>query len=141
MPPAGRFLLAKELSDVNARQQKFCDYYLQSGNATDAAIKAGYSQKTARAIGAENLTKPDIQKYISEHTQKQHTERIATAEEILEFWSKILRNDDISPKDRLRASENLGKRYRLLEPEKDETSAKDALTRLCEAIKGAAGDE
>lgn len=126
---------------MNARQQKFCDYYLQSGNATEAAVKAGYSKKTARAIGAENLTKPDIQKYISEHAQKQHTERIATADEILEFWSKILRSDDISPKDRLRASENLGKRYRLLEPEKDETSAKDALTRLCEAIKGAAGDE
>ena len=59
----------------------------------------------------------------------------------MEFWSKILRNEEISPKDRLRASENLGKRYRLLEPEKDETSAKDALTRLCEAIKGAARDE
>ena len=126
---------------MNARQQKFCDYYLQSGNATEAAVKAGYSKKTARAIGAENLTKPDIQKYISEHTQKQHTERIATADEVLEFWSKILRNEEISSKDRLRASENLGKRYRLLEPEKDETSAKDALTRLCEAIKGAAGDE
>ena len=126
---------------MNARQQKFCDYYLQSGNATEAAVKAGYSKKTARAIGAENLTKPDIQKYISDHAKKLHTERIATADEVLEFWSKILRNEEISPKDRLRASENLGKRYRLLEPEKDETSAKDALARLCEAIKGAAGDE
>lgn len=126
---------------MNVRQQKFCDYYLQSGNATEAAIKAGYSKKTARAIGAENLTKPDIQKYLSEHQQKAHNSRIATAEEVLEFWAEVMRNEEISPKDRLRASENLGKRYRLLEPEKDETSAKDALTRLCEAIKGATKDE
>lgn len=125
MPPAGRFLLAKELNDVNARQQKFCDYYLQSGNATEAAIKAGYSRKTARAIGAENLTKLDIQKYISDHAKKLHTERIATAEEVLEFWASVMRDKEVSHKDRLRASENLGKRYRLLEPEKDETSAKE----------------
>lgn len=126
---------------MNVRQQKFCDYYLQSGNATESAIKAGYSKKTARAIGAENLTKLDIQKYLSEHQQKAHKSRIATAEEVLEFWAEVMRNEEISPKDRLRASENLGKRYRLLEPEHNETSAKEALDKICAAIEGTAKNE
>lgn len=96
---------------MNVRQQKFCDYYLQSGNATDAAIKAGYSEKTARAIGAENLTKLDIQKYLAEHEKKAHKERIATAEEILEFLSDTMRDNETERKDRLKAAELLGKRY------------------------------
>lgn len=45
---------------MNARQRRFVDEYLIDLNATQAAIRAGYSEKTARAIGAENLTKPDI---------------------------------------------------------------------------------
>lgn len=122
---------------MNQRQQAFCDYYLQSGNATEAAKKAGYSERTARAIGAENLTKPDILKYIAEREKKAHTERIATAEEVLEFWTSAMRNEEFPSKDRLRASENLGKRFRLLEGEKQEEGAKEALDRLCNAIKGA----
>lgn len=98
---------------MNVRQQKFCDYYLQSGNATEAAIKAGYSERTARAIGAENLTKPDIQKYLEEHGKKAHKERIATAEEILEFLSDTIRDDEVGRKERLKAAELLGKRYAL----------------------------
>lgn len=104
---------------MNVRQQKFCDYYLQSGNATEAAIKAGYSKKTARAIGAENLTKPDIQKYLSEHQQKAHNSRIATAEEVLEFLSGTMRNEEIGRKERIKAAELLGKRYALFEDRKD----------------------
>lgn len=103
---------------MNVRQQKFCDYYLQSGNATDAAIKAGYSEKTAYSIGQRLLKNVEIEKYNAEHQQKAHKERIATAEEILEFWSETMRDEELTRKDRLRASENLGKRYRLLEPEK-----------------------
>lgn len=94
---------------MNVRQQKFCDYYLQSGNATEAAKKAGYSEKTARAIGAENLTKLDIQKYLAEHAQRASNERIADANEVLEFWSNTMRNSELASKDRLKASELLGK--------------------------------
>ena len=42
---------------LNARQKSFCEFYVASGNATDAAIKAGYKEKNARFIGSENLTK------------------------------------------------------------------------------------
>lgn len=94
---------------MNVRQQKFCDYYLQSGNATEAAKKAGYSERTARAIGAENLTKPDIQKYLAEHAQRASNARIADANEVLEFWSNTMRNSELASKDRLKASELLGK--------------------------------
>ena len=55
---------------LNARQKAFCEYYVASGNATEAAIKAGYSKKTARVIGQENLTKPALKNYIDELMQK-----------------------------------------------------------------------
>lgn len=110
---------------MNVRQQKFCDYYLQSGNATDAAIKAGYSEKTARAIGAENLTKLNIQKYLEEHGKKAQTERIATAEEVLEFLSETMRDGEAGRKDRLKAAELLGKRYSLFEDRKESNGGEE----------------
>ena len=108
---------------MNVRQQKFCDYYLQSGNATEAAIKAGYSKKTAYSIGQRLLKNVEIEKYLSEHQQKEHNSRIATAEEVLEFLSGTMRNEEIGRKERLKAAELLGKRYALFEDrrETDET--------------------
>lgn len=94
---------------MNVRQQKFCDYYLQSGNATEAAIKAGYSKRTAYSIGQRLLKNVETKNYIDEYREKARKSRIATAEEVLEFWAEVMRNEEISPKDRLRASENLGK--------------------------------
>ncbi len=52
--------------ELNEKQKKFCNEYLIDLNATQAAIRAGYSEKTARSIANENLTKPGIQKYIQE---------------------------------------------------------------------------
>ncbi|HNP71001.1 MAG TPA: terminase small subunit [Kouleothrix sp.] len=46
---------------LTTKQQAFIEHYLRTWNASQAARDAGYSEKTARAIGAENLTKPDIQ--------------------------------------------------------------------------------
>ncbi len=57
---------------MTARQKKFCDEYLISGNATDAAIKAGYSPKTAKQTGSENLAKPDLKQYIEAELDKLH---------------------------------------------------------------------
>lgn len=123
---------------MKLKQQKFCDYYLQTGNATEAAKMAGYSAKTACSQGNRMLRNVEIQQYVTERQQQAKSERIATAEEILEFWAEIMRNKEISAKDRLRASENLGKRYRLLEPENDEVGAREALSELCNAIREAA---
>lgn len=51
---------------VNARQELFCREYAACGNATTAAIKAGYSEKTARKIGSRLLTYVDVKKRIGE---------------------------------------------------------------------------
>ena len=49
------------------KQQRFCEEYLVDLNATQAAVRAGYSEKTAGAIGFENLRKPEIQAYLQKH--------------------------------------------------------------------------
>ena len=54
------------MANLTPKQQRFVDEYLIDLNATQAAIRAGYSEKTAKSIGQENLTKPDIQKAIEE---------------------------------------------------------------------------
>ena len=64
------------MAKMTAKQQRFCDEYLIDLNATQAAIRAGYSEKTARKIGQENLTKPDIQEYI----QKRKADRVERTE-------------------------------------------------------------
>ncbi|HGK8288797.1 TPA: terminase small subunit, partial [Streptococcus pyogenes] len=101
-------------------------------NATAAAIKAGYSKKTARSIGQENLTKPDIKAYIDERLEKLDSEKIADQKEVLQYLSSVMRGEqqektlisigefgqeivdiDVGAKDRIKAAELLGKRYRL----------------------------
>lgn len=52
--------------ELNDKQRRFCEEYIIDLNATQAAKRAGYSIKTAKQIGSENLSKPDIQQYISE---------------------------------------------------------------------------
>jgi len=61
------------------KQRAFVAHYLVCWNAAEAARRAGYSEKTARSIGAENLTKPDIQAAIKEHLTDLHM----SADEVL----------------------------------------------------------
>lgn len=96
---------------MTPKQKAFCDYYIATLNATESAEKAGYSKKTARAIGAENLTKPDIKEYIAEKLQEADKSRIATAEEVLEYLTTVVRNAKEKTCDRTKAAELLGKRY------------------------------
>lgn len=67
--------------------------YIKTGNATQSAINAGYSQKTAKTIGAENLTKPDLKKYIDSKLKDISNNAIATAEETLTILTKIVRGE------------------------------------------------
>jgi phage terminase small subunit len=59
-------------ASLTDKQRAFVAHYLTCWNAAEAARRAGYSEKTARAIGAENLTKPDIQAAITEHLTDLH---------------------------------------------------------------------
>lgn len=103
---------------LNERQKAFADYYIQTGNATDAAIKAGYSKKTAYSIGNENLKKPEISAYIGERMAEQSEKRVADANEVIEFYTAVMRGEvkdqfglDASLSDRLKAGDALMKRY------------------------------
>lgn len=116
---------------LTPKQQAFCDFYIETGNATEAARKAGYSEKTARFIGQENLTKPNIKSYIAERMAEKEKERIASQDEVLEFLTKVMRGEvteetpiimkdkwvmtdkEPSIRERVKAAEQLGKRYAL----------------------------
>ena len=74
---------------LNERQKAFCEYYAASFNATESAIKAGYSKSAARSIASENLTKPNIQKYLAELTETAKSSRIATIERLLKNKNPI----------------------------------------------------
>lgn len=119
---------------LTAKQRLFADEYIKSGNATQSAIKAGYSPKTVRSIGQENLTKPDIKSYIDAKMAEIESHKIADAKEVLQFYTRVLREeeteevalptgDDVvtvekkpSFKDRLTAAKELMKRYPLNDP-------------------------
>lgn len=115
---------------MNARQKRFCDEYLIDCNATQAAIRAGYSSKTAKSIGQENLTKSDLKTYIDEQLEKIHNEKTADPQEVMEYLTAVMRGQhteqtlqligegvqkiadiDVSAKERLKAAELIGKRY------------------------------
>lgn len=83
-----------KLNELNERQRAFAEYYVQENNARIAAEKAGYSKKTARKIGAENLHKPAIEAYIRELREKVRSDRIASIEEVLETFTRIIRREE-----------------------------------------------
>ena len=78
---------------LTEKQKRFADEYINSGNATQAAIKAGYSKKTANRIGPENLSKLVIKNYIDDRMQAIEDSRIMTAKEAVEFLTSVVRGD------------------------------------------------
>ena len=111
---------------LTVKQQKFCDEYIKSGNATEAALKAGYRSRTAYSIGNENLKKPELKKYIEEKIKEIESAKLATAKETLEYLTSVMRgeqtetvvtakglyrNVEVSAKDRISAAKELLKRY------------------------------
>lgn len=81
------------MSKLTAKQKKFADAYIKSGNATQSAIEAGYSKKTARTIGQQNLTKLDIKNYIDERMEKLDSQRIMDAKEAMQLLTSIARGE------------------------------------------------
>ena len=92
---------------MTPKQQRFVNIY--DGNATQAAIKAGYSKKAARLIGSENITKPYIARAIKEREEKRRCTDILTRQERQAFWVKVILDSSVEMKDRLRASELLAR--------------------------------
>lgn len=103
---------------LTSKQKKFALEFLISGNITDAAKKAGYSERSARQIGSLNLTKPNVVEYMNEILEKTKSEEVATTEEVLEFLTSVMRGDiaeqfglDPAITDRTKAAQLLMKRF------------------------------
>lgn len=88
------FLLGLERGcQVTARQIAFCLAYAGSGNATQSAIEAGYSEKSARSQGQYLLTNPDIQNYLKTLQEEHASKKIADAREMQEVLTSIIRQE------------------------------------------------
>jgi phage terminase small subunit len=118
------------MSKLTEKQRKFCDEYLIDCNATQAAIRAGYSQKTANEQGSKLLNNKSVSAYIDEQLEQIHSEKTADAQEVLEYLTAVMRGQhteqtlqlvrngcqevvdiQVAAKDRIRAAELIGKRY------------------------------
>lgn len=122
------------LLKLSIKQKAFSDYYIELGNATESAIKAGYSKNYANAQSYKLLENVGVKKYIDERLKQIEDNRIAPAAEVMKYLTSVLRNEmteevvvvegngdgfssakkikkDISVKDRNKAAELLGKRY------------------------------
>lgn len=134
---------------MTPKQKKFCDEYIKSGNAKQSAIKAGYSPKTAKSIGQENLTKPDLKAYIDQRLKELSNHQILSAAEVLEYLSRVVAGKEteyvatskgvfpdvpVSAKDRISAAKELLKRYPTTDPmEKQKLKKLTADARISEA--------
>ncbi len=88
---------------MNERKKRFCEEYATSLNATQAAIRAGYSPRSAYSQGQRMLKNAEVDKYLRELAEKERTERIADAQEVLERLTGILRSQS-RPTDVVRAA-------------------------------------
>ena len=78
---------------LTAKQQRFCDEYLVDLNATQAAIRSGYSKKTAYSIGQENLNKPEIKEYIEKRMAEKEEALIAKQDEVMRYLTSVMRRE------------------------------------------------
>lgn len=93
---------------LNEKQKRFCNEYLIDLNATQAAIRAGYSEKTSYSIGSELLKKPEVQTYLQHLADKRSEKLELTPEWVLEQIMDVAKTT-AKDKDKLKALELLGK--------------------------------
>ena len=103
---------------LTPKQQAFADYYIECGNATEAAKRAGYSENNVGENAAKTLKNPNVSAYIAERMEEQARKRVADANEVIEFYTAVMRGEvkdqfglDASLSDRLKAGDSLMKRY------------------------------
>ena len=121
---------------LTPKQKAFADYYIETGNAYQSALKAGYSENYSKGNVIKLLENVSVKTYIEERMKSIENNRIAKAEEVLEYLTRVLRGEEteqvivtentgdytseartidkeLSAKDRIKAAELLGKRYAL----------------------------
>ncbi|MFC4355320.1 terminase small subunit [Chryseomicrobium palamuruense] len=122
------------MKPLTGKQKRFCDEYLIDCNGTQAAIRAGYSPKTANVIASSNLTKVNIKAYIEQRMKEIEDEQIADAKEVMKYLTSVLRGESEAEivvvegdgdgmssarritkapdeREKLKAAELIGKRY------------------------------
>lgn len=121
------------MSDIKLKPKelKFAEEWLKTTNATQSAIKAGYSARTAYSAGNRLLKKVDVKQYIDERLAEMKESSIADTNEVMQFLSSTMRGDipdqfglDPALNDRIKAAELLGKRYKMF-TDKQEISGAD----------------
>jgi phage terminase small subunit len=94
---------------LTEKQRLFVQCY--AGNGLDAAKKAGYrgSEGTLAAIASQNLNKLNVMQAIRERADKEAIPKIKSRHDLQKFWSDVVESPETDMKDRLKASELLGK--------------------------------
>ena len=117
---------------LTLKQKKFADEYIISGNVYKSALNAGYSENYAKGNSVKLLENVSVKSYIDERLAQLESEKIANQQEVLKYLSAVMRGEmteqtlksigesgqviteiDVGAKDRIKAAELLGKRYRL----------------------------
>jgi phage terminase small subunit len=103
------------MQNLTPKQQRFCEEYVIDLNGAQAAIRSGYSEKTAKSIASENLTKPDVKHFINE-LQKEKSKRLqVSADDLIKNLMTVANKDPDSEttkakySNRLKAVELLGR--------------------------------
>ena len=97
------------MAGLTPRQKKFCDEYMLCGNATQAAIRAGYSDKYAGQNADKLLKNTNVREYLDCFQKKVEQKAIKSVEEVQQWWSAIMDDAEEATKNRLKASELLVK--------------------------------
>lgn len=134
------------MAKLTLKQKKFADEYIISGNATESAISAGYSDNYAKKQSHKLLVNVGIKSYIDERMKEIESKKTATHQEVIEYLTSVMRGEhreevligqgqgfqeityiDVSAKDRLKAANILNKIYQARESKQDETKKEDKL--------------
>lgn len=128
------------MKSLTVKQRWFVDAYIETGNAAEAARRAGYKSRNADVMGRENLRKPTVRKVLEARLKEIEDKRIAKAKEVMEFLTSSMRGEikeeavvvegvgdgcsaariiekQICANDRIKAAVQLAKRYGLDRPE------------------------
>ncbi|MEH7336276.1 terminase small subunit [Neobacillus drentensis] len=99
------------MDELNVKQKRFADYYIETGNATASYLRAGYdAEGNAAEVNASRLLRnAKVQEYIKERNAQLDVEFIADITETKRFWTEIMRDENAEMKDRLKASEFIAK--------------------------------
>ena len=122
------------------QQQAFADYYIETVNQTEAAKRAGYSDKTAYSQGNRLLKHVEVKEYIKQRMQPAIQKRIATADEVMEFLTAGMNGEikdqfglDPSLSDRISCAKELLKRFNAITPKAEKHN--DTVAAIIKAVE------